>query len=130
MAIVVLVMLWTGFSVVRNAVEGKPEPHTISYDSIIYTNGSIENKTYDKSEMYKSIYKKSTPYRVDLNGDGIQDIVYYDEDQLNFVIEHYDPETKEFEYQGNLTDYYIAHPETFEKLKGFMTRVSDSMEEK
>lgn len=98
----------------------KKQEMTISTKFLTETQGEIV--ILQKLDIYKRMYHKSKPFTADLNKDGYQDIVYYDSDTDEFLVEEYAPEISGYKQMGNVDDYCnkrnpVARPILFRFLQ-------------
>lgn len=56
-------------------------------------------------EVYKEKYPKDSPFLSDVNGDGYADLVYYDSNADEFMVEEYNLETSDYMEAENVNDY-------------------------
>ncbi len=85
----------------------------------ISTEYEIETK-YKVRDVYKAIYTKGSPFLSDLSGDGHADMVYYDSDTDEFLVEEYNQDTSDYKLMGNVEDYCNKiNPEARPKLFRF-----------
>lgn len=94
------------------------KPHTIDSSVLKQTNGAVT--TTGKLKLYKLVYLKDTPYKTDLNGDEVDDFVYYDSKQDDFLVELYNDELQEYELKGSVKEYCESNPSAKRKLERFI----------
>ncbi len=74
--------------------------------------GTLMVLDFQDVRAFQDRYKDGfNPYRLDLNGDGYDDLVRYDFEKDCFVVELYDPDTSEYVLQGTVDEYLEEHPE-------------------
>lgn len=95
----------------------KPES-TISTKFLTETQGEIV--ILERREVYKKRYTKDSPFVSDVNWDGYEDLVYYDSDIDEFMVEEYNPKTSDYMEAENVNDYCKRNIKARVKLFRFL----------